>query len=129
MFRSGKSITLEIKDILVDKKEESAKQLITEILPKDKVQELEFSGGDDYLIIDNNIKNVIYKLAPCCNPIFGDDIFGFVTISEGIKIHRESCPNARQMIERYPLSRNQGEMAGHQKENLVSGNNSNCRNR
>ncbi len=98
----GKIDTLEIKDILVDKKEESAKQMITEILPKDKVQELEFSGGDDYLVIDNNIKNVIYKLAPCCNPIFGDDIFGFVTISEGIKIHRESCPNARQMIERYP---------------------------
>ena len=69
---------------------------------KDKVQELDFSGGDDYLVIDNNIKNVIYKLSPCCNPIFGDDIFGFVTISEGIKIHRSSCPNAPQMIERYP---------------------------
>jgi len=99
---TGKIDMLEIKDILVEKKDESAKQLVTEILPKEKVQELDFSGGDDYLIIDNNIKNVIYKLAPCCNPIFGDDIFGFVTISEGIKIHRESCPNAPQMIERYP---------------------------
>jgi len=99
---TGKIDMLEIKDILVEKKEESAKQLITEMLPKDKVQELDFSGGDDYLVIDNNIKNVIYKLAPCCNPIFGDDIFGFVTISEGIKIHRASCPNAPQMIERYP---------------------------
>jgi len=98
----GKIDTLEIKDILVDKKEESAKQLVTDILPKEKVQELDFSGGDDYLVIDNNIKNVIYKLAPCCNPIFGDDIFGFVTITEGIKIHRSSCPNAPQMIERYP---------------------------
>ena len=99
---TGKIDTLEVKDLLVGKKEESAKQLITEILPKDKVQELEFSGGDDYLIIDNNIKNVIYKLAPCCNPIFGDQIFGFVTISEGIKIHRTSCPNAPQLFERYP---------------------------
>jgi GTP pyrophosphokinase len=98
----GKIDTLEIKDILVEKKEESAKQLITEMLSKDKVQELEFASGDDYLVIDNNLKNVIYKLAPCCNPIFGDDIFGFVTISEGIKIHRSSCPNAPQMIERYP---------------------------
>ncbi|MBA4408828.1 MAG: RelA/SpoT family protein [Odoribacter sp.] len=98
----GKIDTLEIKDLLVEKKEESAKQLITEILSKEKVQELEFSGGDDYLVIDNNLKNVIYKLAPCCNPIFGDDIFGFVTISEGIKIHRTSCPNAPQMAERYP---------------------------
>ncbi|MBL7969041.1 MAG: bifunctional (p)ppGpp synthetase/guanosine-3',5'-bis(diphosphate) 3'-pyrophosphohydrolase [Prolixibacteraceae bacterium] len=99
---TGKIDTLEIKEILVGKKEETAKQLITDILPKDKVQELDFSGGDDYLVIDNNIKNVIYKLAPCCNPIFGDDIFGFVTISEGIKIHRSSCPNAPQMMERYP---------------------------
>lgn len=94
--------TLEIKDLLVEKKEETAKQLISDILPKDKIQELEFSGGDDYLVIDNNIKNVIYKLAPCCNPIFGDQIFGFVTISEGIKIHRVTCPNSKQMMERYP---------------------------
>lgn len=99
---TGKIDTLEIKELLVGKKEDSAKQLITEMLPKDKIQELEFSGGDDYLVIDNNIKNVIYKLAPCCNPIFGDDIFGFVTINEGIKIHRITCPNARQMTERYP---------------------------
>lgn len=98
----GKIDPLEIKDLLAEKKEETAKQLIADILPKDKVQDLEFSGGDDYLVIDNNIKNVIYKLAPCCNPIFGDDIFGFVTIGDGIKIHRETCPNARQMVERYP---------------------------
>ncbi len=98
----GKIDTLEIKNLLVEKKEESAKQLVADMLPKDKVQDLEFSSGDDYLVIDNNLKNVIYKLAPCCNPIFGDDIFGFVTISEGIKIHRSSCPNAPQMIERYP---------------------------
>lgn len=94
--------TLEIKELLVEKKEETTRQLITEMLPKDKVQELEFSGGDDYLVIDNNIKNMIYKLSPCCNPIFGDDIFGFVTINEGIKIHRSGCPNAPQMFERYP---------------------------
>ncbi len=98
----GKIDTLEIKDLLVEKKEESAKQLVADMLPKEKIQELEFSSGDDYLIIDNNLKNVIYKLAPCCNPIFGDEIFGFVTIGEGIKIHRSTCPNAPQMIERYP---------------------------
>lgn len=94
--------TLEIKEILVGKKEETARQLVADVLSKEKAQELEFSSGDDYLVIDNNIKNVIYKLAPCCNPIFGDDIFGFVTIGEGIKIHRNTCPNAPQMFERYP---------------------------
>jgi GTP pyrophosphokinase len=99
---TGKIDTLEIKEILSDKKDESAKQIVTEILPKEKIQDLEFAGGDDYLVIDNNIKNVIYKLAPCCNPIFGDDIFGFVTITEGIKIHRVTCPNAPQLFERYP---------------------------
>ena len=98
----GKIDTLEIKELLVGKKEETAKQMVNEILPKEKVQDLEFSGGDDFLVIDNNIKNVVYKLAPCCNPIFGDPIFGFVTINEGIKIHRETCPNARQLFERYP---------------------------
>lgn len=98
----GKIDTLEIKELLVGKKEETAKQLVTDILPKEKIQDLEFSGGDDYLVIDNNLKNVVYKLAPCCNPIFGDPIFGFVTISEGIKIHRSTCPNAPQLLERYP---------------------------
>ncbi len=98
----GKIDPLEIKELLVGKKEETAKQLVADILPKDKIQDLEFSGGDDYLVIDNNIKNVVYKLAPCCNPIFGDPIFGFVTISEGIKIHRSTCPNAPQLFERYP---------------------------
>ncbi|HZL10834.1 MAG TPA: RelA/SpoT family protein [Prolixibacteraceae bacterium] len=99
---TGKIDTLQIKEILIGKKEETSKQLVAEILPKEKVQELEFSGGDDYLVIDNDIKNIIYKLSPCCNPIFGDDIFGFVTIKEGIKIHRTGCPNAPQMLERYP---------------------------
>lgn len=98
----GKIDPLDIKELLVEKKEETARQVVTEILAKEKVQELEFSSGDDFLIIDNNLKNVIYKLSPCCNPIFGDPIFGFVTIGEGIKIHRSTCPNAPQLLERYP---------------------------
>jgi GTP pyrophosphokinase len=43
-----------------------------------------------------------YKLAKCCNPVFGDDVFGFVTRTEGIKIHRISCPNAERLISKYP---------------------------
>ena len=53
------------------------------------------------MVIDDKIENVDYKLAKCCSPIFGDSIFGFVTVSEGIKIHRTTCPNARQLVERY----------------------------
>ena len=56
----------------------------------------------DALIIDEKINNIEYKLGRCCNPIKGDDIFGFVTINSGITIHRSDCPNARRMRERYP---------------------------
>jgi GTP pyrophosphokinase len=58
--------------------------------------------GTDYLVIDNNLNNVGFKLAKCCNPIMGDDVFGFVTIREGVKIHRMTCPNASRLIENYP---------------------------
>jgi len=57
---------------------------------------------EDYLIIDETLDNVDYKLAKCCNPIFGDDVFGFVTVAEGAKIHLTTCPNAKQMMLRYP---------------------------
>ena len=56
----------------------------------------------DALIIDEKINNIEYKLGRCCNPIKGDDIFGFITINSGITIHRSDCPNARRMRERYP---------------------------
>ncbi len=56
----------------------------------------------DALVIDDTIKDLEYKLAKCCNPICGDNVFGFVTISTGITIHREDCPNALRLQERYP---------------------------
>jgi GTP pyrophosphokinase len=59
-------------------------------------------GTDDVLIIDQNLKGVDYKLAKCCNPIYGDDVFGFVSIQGGIKIHRSDCTNAAHMKARYP---------------------------
>lgn len=62
----------------------------------------EQSGSGDVLIIERNLKGVDYKLAKCCSPIFGDDVFGFVTINGGISIHRKDCSNARQLQERYP---------------------------
>ncbi|MBP3356713.1 MAG: bifunctional (p)ppGpp synthetase/guanosine-3',5'-bis(diphosphate) 3'-pyrophosphohydrolase [Rikenellaceae bacterium] len=56
----------------------------------------------DALIIDDKINNIDYKLAKCCNPIFGDDIFGFITVNAGITIHRSDCPNALSLMQRYP---------------------------
>ena len=58
--------------------------------------------SSDALVIDESINNIVYKLAKCCNPIKGDDIFGFVTINTGITIHRTDCPNAKRMREQYP---------------------------
>ena len=57
--------------------------------------------NDDVLVIDKNLKGVDYQLARCCNPIYGDDVFGFVTVSGGIKIHRIDCPNAPEMRKRF----------------------------
>ncbi len=59
-------------------------------------------GEDDYLIINDKLDNISFKMAKCCNPIFGDDVFGFVSAVGGIKIHRISCPNAARLLEKYP---------------------------
>jgi GTP pyrophosphokinase len=57
--------------------------------------------NDDVLVIDRNLKGIDYQLAHCCNPIYGDDVFGFVTVSGGIKIHRTDCPNAPELKRRF----------------------------
>ena len=58
-------------------------------------------GSDDVLVIDRNLKGVDYSLAKCCHPIYGDDVFGFVTVNGGIKIHRTDCPNAPELRKRF----------------------------
>ena len=69
---------------------------------KEKLHKKKDQDTDNLLIIDNNIDNIDYKLSPCCNPIKGDDIFGFISANGGIKIHRLNCPNALHMLEKYP---------------------------
>lgn len=59
------------------------------------------SNSDDVLVIDQNLKGIDYQLARCCNPIYGDKVFGFVTVSGGIKIHRCDCPNAPELRNRF----------------------------
>ena len=63
-------------------------------LPKEHIDE-------DVLVIDRNLKGVDYQLARCCQPIYGDKVFGFVTVNGGIKIHREDCPNAPELKKRF----------------------------
>jgi GTP diphosphokinase / guanosine-3',5'-bis(diphosphate) 3'-diphosphatase len=55
----------------------------------------------DFLVIDEDVEDIDFKLAKCCSPIRGDNIFGFVTVNEGVKIHRTNCPNAVQLIGKY----------------------------
>ena len=90
---------LEFKDnyLNFDKKEEPAPETVSagSFKGNDKLSK------DDVLIINNETKGVQYTMAKCCNPIYGDEIFGFVGVSGGIKIHRKNCPNAPQMMARF----------------------------
>lgn len=58
-------------------------------------------GNDDVLVIDSNLKGIDYQLARCCQPIYGDDVFGFVSVNGGIRIHRMDCPNAPELRKRF----------------------------
>ena len=60
-------------------------------------------SSDDILVLNaKDVKGLDYRMAHCCNPVYGDDVFGFVTRGEGIKIHRITCPNAARLLDRYP---------------------------
>jgi GTP pyrophosphokinase len=100
-------ISLEKIDLMDIKKwltEKDAPQEVIDdaaILKQYEEAEVIDSSADDVLIIDK-LDNINFTLAKCCNPIPGDKIFGFVTVSKGISIHRTNCPNAAQMRERFP---------------------------
>lgn len=65
------------------------------------MQSTENLGKEDVLVIGEDLKGLDFKLAKCCNPIYGDEVFGFVAVAGGIKIHKIDCPNAPQMIARF----------------------------
>ncbi|MGC1389461.1 MAG: RelA/SpoT family protein [Bacteroidales bacterium] len=92
---------LSIKEVLLKDESIDENPDVT-ILPERETKEQADTQISDYLIIEDRVEGLDYKLSKCCNPVFGDSVFGFVTISEGIKIHRTSCPNAHNMMARYP---------------------------
>ena len=71
------------------------------VLDNSQLSSLNSQLKDDVLVIDRNLKGIDYQLARCCQPIYGDKVFGFVTINGGIKIHREDCPNAPELKKRF----------------------------
>ena len=100
-IHNGKINVLTLRDKLTEPDEtpDTAQHSAGTFTAETELQRISSQG--DALVIDRNLKNVDYTLAKCCNPIYGDDIFGFVTINNGIKIHRKNCPNAPQMIEKF----------------------------
>jgi GTP pyrophosphokinase len=101
LIASDKLDLLQIKEVLLNSEKVESGTQVPE-LPGKEIKEVIPSQFTDYLVIEDRVEGLDYKLSKCCNPIFGDAIFGFVTISEGIKIHRTGCPNAHNMMARYP---------------------------
>ena len=94
----------EIKEyILTEEKRQQEAQEAAQAAEAAKVRKLDTSSKDDILVLNaRDLKGLDYRMARCCNPVFGDDVFGFVTRENGIKIHRITCPNAARLIETYP---------------------------
>ncbi|MDE6369805.1 MAG: RelA/SpoT family protein, partial [Muribaculaceae bacterium] len=82
--------------------EESEKVSASEYIMQPLGADDDTHQSNDVLVIGNNIKGINYKLAKCCNPIYGDDVFGFISSEGVIKIHRTDCPNAANIREKYP---------------------------
>ncbi|KIA91713.1 MFS transporter [Pedobacter kyungheensis] len=98
----GKIELKDIKEYLSSEKEvESRAPERPENLTVDMVKNKIKGSENDILLIGEDQQKIDYTLAACCNPIPGDDVFGFVTVSEGIKIHRTNCPNAAQLMSNY----------------------------
>lgn len=87
-----------LRDIL--NPETEGEKPVSEEIPVKTSEKSHISSGSEVLLIDNESIND-YKMANCCKPIFGDEIFGFVTVGDGVKIHRVNCPNAKQLREKY----------------------------
>jgi len=101
MIEQGKIELLEIKEVL-QKAEVPEPPVHTIPVTEKEVKEQAEQQYSDFLVIEDRVEGLDYRLAKCCNPVFGDLVFGFVTISEGIKIHRKGCPNAHNLMARYP---------------------------
>lgn len=90
-------------DSIVAQGIEAARQAEAERLEAQAVSWEKRPASDDILVLNaKDLKGLDYKMAKCCHPVFGDDVFGFVTRTEGIKIHRISCPNAARLLSEYP---------------------------
>ena len=93
-----------IKDYILGEEQRHAQSVeAAEAVQASAKAQRHYESKDDILVLNaKNVKGIEYKMAKCCNPVFGDDVFGFVTREEGIKIHRITCPNAARLLDLYP---------------------------
>ena len=93
-----------IKDYILGEAERHAQSVeAAEAAQASAKAQRHYESKDDILVLNaKNVKGLDYKMAKCCNPVFGDDVFGFVTREAGIKIHRITCPNAARLLDLYP---------------------------
>ncbi|MDE6644858.1 MAG: RelA/SpoT family protein [Muribaculaceae bacterium] len=82
--------------------QETAERVSAEEFTLQNQDDHEHSPGNDVLVIGDNVRGISYKLSKCCNPIYGDEVFGFVASDGAVKIHRADCPNALHLRQRYP---------------------------
>lgn len=93
---------LEAYDHQAERQAESVERISAETFTLETPDNSDDVSGNDVVIIGNNIRGINYRLAKCCNPIYGDDVFGFISAEGVIKVHRHDCPNAANIRERYP---------------------------
>lgn len=100
-FEIGKLKLSKIKDLQIESGKILGKS--TETKPKEVISDIikKTNTKDEMLVIGENMDHFDYKFSPCCNPIPGDEVFGFITIKEGIKIHKTNCPNAVQLMSNF----------------------------
>lgn len=102
----GRTDIISVRDAILESRNAHIDSASAPACPeKQKWEPATASGSttDDIMVINaESVKGLEYKMAHCCNPVYGDDVFGFVTIKDGVKIHRMSCPNAARLIEKYP---------------------------
>jgi GTP diphosphokinase / guanosine-3',5'-bis(diphosphate) 3'-diphosphatase len=103
-YRAAKDVVgiAEIKDF-VNYKLHPEKYVTKKLEKQHTVEDMvtQARGKSDMLVIGDDMQQLDYKLSPCCTPIPGDDVFGFITVGEGIKIHRVNCPNAAKLLANY----------------------------